>query len=134
MTRSTFSLVRILGPLAVVAALSAGAFAYTASNTVSNSAAGAGKDVVSGYAVTEVVYDLDATDPQQLDAVKFTIAPTTAGDPAATNVKIRVVSTSTNWYDCTLVATTATCTITGTVLVADMDELNVVATSMLEGI
>jgi hypothetical protein len=64
--------------LAVVVALAVGggAYAFTASNTVPASTAGAGSGAVSGYTVTNLHYALDATTPTNIDSLTFTITPT----------------------------------------------------------
>jgi hypothetical protein len=63
--------------VAVVAALAigGGAYAFTASNTVPASTAGAGSGAVSGYTVTNLHYALDATTPSNIDSLTFTISP-----------------------------------------------------------
>ena len=64
--------------LAVVVALAVGggAYAFTASNTVPASTAGAGSGAVSGYTVTELHYVLNAATPTNIDSLTFTITPT----------------------------------------------------------
>jgi hypothetical protein len=115
----------------VVLVLAGSAYAFAAANTIADSAAGYKDAAVSGYAVTGVVYDLDATDPTTVDAIKFSISPTT-GDVVAAIVKIQTVDAGT-WKDCTLAAGTApamavTCTY-GALELADITALNVVASS-----
>ena len=63
--------------VAVVVALAIGgaAYAFTASNTVPLSTAGAGTGAVSGYTVTNLHYVLDATTPANIDSLTFTISP-----------------------------------------------------------
>jgi hypothetical protein len=63
--------------LAVVAslAIAGGAYAFTASNTVSTSNVGAGAGTVSGYTVTNLHYGLNATTPANIDSLTFVIAP-----------------------------------------------------------
>ena len=69
---------RTLGVGLAATILAAGAYAYTASNTVQLSRAGDGAGVISGYSVTAVQYTLDATDPTLIDKVGFTLdAPAT---------------------------------------------------------
>lgn len=102
-----------------------GSSALTASNTVPASQAGDGAGAITGYTVTDVSYDLNATNPQNIDEVTFTLDSA----PAATSeIEVRLDSTSTNWYSCTNAAAAVTCDTTSpvaTVLLAD--ELRVVA-------
>jgi len=64
------------------------AFAFAASNTVPDSAAGYKANVVPGYTVTNLVYDLDATDPTIVDAITFDITPS-SGSAAAVSSRSR---------------------------------------------
>jgi hypothetical protein len=64
----------ILGAVIAVA-IGGGAYAFTASNTVPATTAGAGAGVVSGYTVTNLHYSLNATSPQNIDSLTFTITP-----------------------------------------------------------
>ncbi|MFN8410868.1 MAG: hypothetical protein U0Z26_00625 [Anaerolineales bacterium] len=106
-------------------------YAFAAANTVQDSAAGYKANVVPGYTITNIVYDLDATDPTLVDAIKFDVAPT-SGTVVAATVKVQT-ATSGAWTDCTLVAGTApsmsaTCTY-GTLELANVTALNIVASS-----
>ena len=92
----TFDIRRFRYVAAVLAAVcvAAGAYAFTASNTVPATTAGSGSQTISGYTVTNVAYTLNSTTPTDMDAVAFTL------DKAAGTVKAQVVSGGT-WYDCT---------------------------------
>lgn len=104
--------------------LSASVYAFAAANTVPDTEAGAGTGTISGYTVSNVTYTLDSTDPQQLDSVAFDIS----GNADPSTVKVQLISNTGTWYDCTVgVAPNWSCTITDTLLVSDMDQLNVVA-------
>lgn len=105
----------------VIIALSGFTFAYAAANTVNSSYAGDGVGTVSGYNVTNVVYNLNAINPANIDSVSFTL------NAAANLVKIRLVSASTTWYNCNT-GTAITCTTAGAT-VAAADTLQVVASS-----
>ena len=99
-------------------------FAATASNTVPGTKAGEGSSAISGYVVSSVQYVLNATDPSNLDSVKFAL------DSTATTVKVRLVSSTSNFYACTYATSIWTCPTTSpqvTVLAAN--ELQVIATS-----
>jgi hypothetical protein len=63
--------------VAVVAAMviAGGAYAFTAANTVPNSTVGAGAGTVSGYTVSLLHYNLNATTPGNIDSLTFTITP-----------------------------------------------------------
>src|SRR3990170_6172670 len=93
---------KILLIVLVVLVLASSAYAFAAANTVDPSAAGYAATVVSGYTITDIVYDLDAADPTIVDAITFNISPTTGSVVAA----IAKVQTATGgaWTNCTLVA------------------------------
>lgn len=98
------------------------AFAFAASNTVPATRAGEGVSVTAGYTVTNVVYNLNATTPSNIDSVTFTL------NAAASTVKIRLVTTGT-YYNCTNVGLNWTCNTTAPqATVAAADELRVIAT------
>jgi len=114
-----------------VLVIAAGAYAFAAQNTVADSAAGYKASVVPGYTVTNIVYDLDATDPTVVDAITFDIAPT-SGTVVAAIVKVQTAAAG-SWTDCTLVAGVApsmdvTCTY-GSLALEDITALNIVASS-----
>jgi hypothetical protein len=107
--------------------LSSGVYAFAAANVVPESGAGQGAGDISGYTVSNVTYTLDSTDPQELDAVDFDLAAT-AGAGTPTSVQVQMDSSGGTWYSCTAGTPPAySCTVTDTLLVADMDSLNVVA-------
>ena len=115
----------------VVISIAGGAYAFAAQNTVPNSAGGYAASTVSGYTVSNIVYDLDATDPTVVDAITFSIAPS-SGSAAAALVKIQTADGGV-WTDCSLTAGTppamnVTCTF-GSLPLEDVTALNVVASS-----
>lgn len=71
----------------VAAAFGIGTYAFTASNTVPATSAGAGSGAISGYAITNVAYGLNGTTPTEIDQVTFTIAPA-----AASTVRIQLAA------------------------------------------
>lgn len=96
---------RMLNPRTVailVLALMIGAISYSfaAANIVPESGAGDGSETISGYTVTNVKYTLNSTNPANIDAVTFDLAPT-AGADAPTTVKVKLVSTGSTYYSCT---------------------------------
>ena len=124
----TFDIRRFRYVAAVIAAVcvAAGAYAFTASNTVPATTAGSGSQTISGYTVTNVAYTLNSTTPTNMDAVAFTL------DKAAGTVKAQVVSGGT-WYDCTNGGSgnnwTCDTTVGTQATVSGADQLSVVATS-----
>ena len=92
MTIDTRKLRYVVAALAAVA-VAAGAYAFTASNTVPATNAGSGSNTISGYAVSNVAYALNAADPTKVDSVSFTL------DKAAGTVKAQIQSGGT-WFDC----------------------------------
>lgn len=116
--RLRYLLVAILAVLVAV-----GAYAFTATNTVGNSAVGSGSQTISGYDITNISYHLNATDPSKLDSVTFAMTPTTA-----TVVKIRLTAAG-SWYTCANSAGSVTCDTTSPQAdPASPDSLTVVAT------
>jgi hypothetical protein len=95
--------IRLLLVLVLVVLAATGAYVFTASNTVPGTNAGSGSGVISGYTISSVAYNLNASNPNNIDTTTFTIAPTTAG-----TVKIQLVSGGT-WYDCTNTAGSVSC-------------------------
>ncbi|HEY8703820.1 MAG TPA: hypothetical protein VIL98_03630 [Gaiellaceae bacterium] len=86
--------------------LASAAYAFTAANTVPGTQAGSGSGTISGYTATAVTYTLNATTPTNIDAVAFTISPTTTAA-----VKIQLAAAGT-WYSCTNTAGSVSCTTT----------------------
>lgn len=78
------------------------AYAFTASNTVPATTAGAGAGAVSGYTVTNIHYVLDATTPANIDSLTFTISPAVPSAGGGTVTVAAALSTGgpTN-YTCT---------------------------------
>jgi len=71
---------RFLGAAALVAILMFAGSAYTNANTFAiEPKAGAGSQAISGYDISNVHYDLNATDPQNIDSIDFELD----GEPAA---------------------------------------------------
>ncbi|GAB4459278.1 MAG: hypothetical protein HRF47_18600 [Chloroflexota bacterium] len=98
------------------------AFAFAATNTVPGTYAGEGAGTVSGYTVTNVVYNLNATNASNIDSVSFTL------NAAASTVKVRLVTTG-SFYNCTNTSGfNWTCNTTAPqATVAAADELRVIA-------
>jgi len=76
---SLFGLPKIAALAAVALALGGGAYAFTASNTVSSAPAGMGDSgAVSGYTASSVVWTPDSTNPSNIQKVAFTLNTVTA--------------------------------------------------------
>lgn len=113
---------KVLFVVVIAVVLAVSAYAFAAANTVPDTQAGAGSGTISGYTVSNVVYNLNASDPTLLDSVEFTL------DAAATSVQIKLVAAGSTWYGCTNVLNDWTCDTTSPAQsVATMDELEVVA-------
>ncbi|MFZ5882044.1 MAG: hypothetical protein ACOY0R_21950 [Chloroflexota bacterium] len=125
---------KVLLVVLVVIVVAASAYAFAAANTVPDSAAGYKANTVPGYTVTNIVYDLDATDPTLVDLITFDISPT-SGDVVAAIVKVQTAAAG-SWTNCTLAAGTppameVTCTY-GALELEDVTALNIVASSSLD--
>ena len=98
------------------------AYAFTAANTVPGSSAGAGSGAITGYTASSVTYTLNATNPQNLDQVAFTISPSTTA-----TVKAQLVSGG-SWYSCANSSGSVTCATTSPqATAATANQLTVVA-------
>jgi hypothetical protein len=108
------------GILAVLV-IAGGAYAFTASNTVPSTSAGSGAGVVSGFAVTNLHYALNATTPTNIDSLTFTITP---GVPSTSSGKVVISaalsSGGPNAYTCSTdtAGTLVTCSTTSPQLTA----------------
>jgi hypothetical protein len=113
--------IRTIVMLGVVVIVGAGTYAFTASNTVTAKAAGSGSGAISGFTVSAVSYSLNATNPQNIDSVNFTISP-------ATTSLVKASLDGTNWYSCTNTAGSVACASTAPqATVATASSLTVVA-------
>jgi hypothetical protein len=98
--------IRYLAIFAIVLILAGATYAFAAANTVPTSKAGDGSGVISGYAVSVIHYNLNATTPTTIDSVTFTLDTAPA---ANSTLKIKLVSAGTTWYSCTNSGTAVTC-------------------------
>src|SRR5687768_11993087 len=85
---------------------SAVSVAFTAANTVPETKAGDGSGVITGYAVSSVVYTLNAASPQNIDAVAFSVD---SAPIAGSKLRVKLVSAGATWYTCTNVGAAVTC-------------------------
>ena len=115
---------RLASLLVIPAMLTGGAYAFTAANTTPATKAGDGSGVISVYTITSVKYNLNATDPRNIDSVTFN---TNVAPQAGSTMKIKLVAAGATWYTCTNVATVLTCATTAPQATAALaDELRVV--------
>jgi hypothetical protein len=91
-----------LGLVVVVAAVAVGAYAFTASNTITDGGqAGVGHATITGYDVTNVIYTQDSVDPSTWSFVDFDLSAD------ATEVQVKLDDNSggglpsSGWVDCT---------------------------------
>lgn len=121
-TRRRFERRALVAACSLVAVLSVAGYAFTASNTVPNATLGQGSNTISGYTVSSVAYNLNASNPANLDSVSFTISPATA-----TTVKIQLAAAG-SWYSCTNSSGSVSCATTSPqATAATATALNVVA-------
>jgi hypothetical protein len=109
---------RSVGRFATVFVLSgaivAGTYAFTAANTVPDTKAGDGAGTVTGYVLSSVHYNLNATNPANIDSVQFTLD---SAPVAGSTIKAQLFPAG-SWYTCTATGTSATCTTTGATVLA----------------
>ncbi len=107
----------------LVLALSGFTYAFAAANIMpADSYAGDGSTVISGYTVTDVKYNLNATNPSNIDSVTFNL------DAPASSASVKLVTTGLWSTPCTFDGTgmIVTCLTPGVTVLA-ADSLQVVA-------
>lgn len=113
--------ITIIMAVLIALVIGGGVYAFTASNTVPNTTAGSGSGTVSGYTVSNLHYNLNATTPNNIDSLTFTITPAV---PSAGSGKVTISATLSaggpNTYTCTTdtAGTTVTCPTTSPQLTA----------------
>lgn len=134
---------KVLMVIMLVFVLIGSSYAFAAANTIEVSNAGQGDVPVSGYEISDLVYNLNATDPTKVDTIVFNVTPDAAGvTKNAAEVVYLLADSSAAWIQCTVGAPTApavapavgaTCDYTKAVTLAmvDVDTTNVVASSTL---
>lgn len=101
---------------------SGSSYAMTSSNTFASAPpkSGSGTGAISGFAVSNVHYELEAINPTAYSAVTFDL------DGIAGEVRAKVLGTATTFSTCSVTTGTSwTCPITNTV--AESDSLTVIA-------
>ncbi|TAK81165.1 MAG: hypothetical protein EPO16_00050 [Dehalococcoidia bacterium] len=63
----------------------------------------------SGYTASAIDYTLNGTNPSNIDAVAFTL---NSAPPTGSTIKVKLVSSGSDWYTCSNVTTAVTCTTT----------------------
>jgi hypothetical protein len=77
---------RVAGALVLGLLVATAVNALVASNTVPSTEAGSGSGTISGYTVSAVQYNLNSTNPANIDSVQFTL------NAAATTVRVKLES------------------------------------------
>jgi hypothetical protein len=112
-----------LGTAMVLVLLASGSsYAMTSSNTFAGAPpkSGSGTGAISGFAISDVRYELDAANPTMYSAVTFDL------DGTAGDVRAKVLGTATTFSTCSVTTGASwTCPITNTV--AESDSLTVIA-------
>ena len=112
----------VLLVLFIVASSTFVTYAFASTNTGPSPVSGEGVSAISGYEVTNVSYHSDS-DPSRIDSVSFTL------NAAANFVKIKLIASQTNWYDCNpLSGNDWVCDTTGA-SIKSADQLTVVASN-----
>lgn len=101
--------------------------AFTAANSVGATKRGEGAGEISGYRISDVHYNLNSLNPEDIDSVTFRLDSAPA---VGSTIKIRLVSGGTEWYACSVPESpevTVTCPTTSpAATLAQTDELTVV--------
>lgn len=92
----------------LLAGLAAGVYSSTASSTVPAGRAGDGSGAITGYTVSNLLYNLDATSPQHIDSVTATLS---AAPAAGSTIKLGLAGSTgaTTWYTCSASGSSLTC-------------------------
>lgn len=104
-------------------------FGFAAANVVPKSAGGEASAAISGYTTSNVHYNLNAANPEQLDSVQFALAPLIPGTQDPTVVKAKVVTAASyanGVYDSNASVWVVTPTVT--TMISETDFLSVIAT------
>ena len=102
------SIGRLSTVLVLSGAIVAGTYAFTAANTVPASKAGDGSGAVTGYTVSTIHYNLNATTPSNVDSVTFNLD---SAPVAGSTISVQLAAAG-SWYSCSNVAAAVTCATT----------------------
>ena len=124
MTTTLFMRPRLALVALLAVVLAAASYAFAAANTVPGSTAGSGTGAVSGYTASSVSYTLN-TDPSKVDAITFTLSPT-----STSAVKVKYTNAG-SWSTCTNDGSGhITCDYSGSpIALSAIDNLTIVAVS-----
>ncbi len=117
-----FKNMKVILVLVAILVLAVVVYAFAAANTVPATKAGDGSGAITGYTVSNIVYNLNGTDPSTLDSVAFDLSA------PAVQAQVQLVTGGT-WYSCTISGGTAVTCNTAGLTVSSIDQLRVVATS-----
>ncbi len=120
MKKQKFIKLAILLLIAII--VSASTYAFAAANTVPTSKAGGGSGAISGYVVSSVHYNLNASNPSTIDSIIFTLD---TAPKAGSTIKIKLLAAGSTWYTCTNISTAVTCSSLSVSLLS-VDSLEVV--------
>ena len=117
---------RMLAAGSIAALMGLAGSAFTAGNTMpADTQAGDGATAITGYTVSAVHYELNETNPENIDAVTFTLNST---PPVGSTMTIQLAEAG-DWYSCTNLAAVLTCPTTDTQATVDgSDNLRVIVT------
>jgi len=129
MQKRNRKILTLLGTLVAMLLLATAAYAFTAANVVSTTTAGDGHNTITGYTISNVVYTLDNTSPQNIASWQFDLGDAVSGVGAtASSVRSKLVSSSGTYTACVHGAFFHwTCTPATEPTVATADELRVIA-------
>ena len=86
----------LMTAMAGASVMAVGGMAYTAANTVPGTVAGSGTGAVSGYVISTIVYNVNGTDPRNVDSITFGYSP---GSPDPTRARVSSDG-GTTWFNC----------------------------------
>jgi hypothetical protein len=90
---------------AAILGLAGATFGFTAGTVIPASRAGDGTGTISGYSATKIQYNLDASNPQQIDTVTVTLNV----PPAAGSTMKAQLAGGGGWYSCSSAGLIVTC-------------------------
>lgn len=127
---------KVLLIVLAILVVAASAYAFAAANTVPDSNVGYGDSTVSGYTVSDIVYNYNATAPTTLDSIAFVLTSDGLLNTAKPEVQIStttgVAAADFATSTCVVSGTApwvATCTFDTPIDVVDVVALNVLASS-----
>ncbi len=86
----------LMTAMAGATVMAVGGMAYTAANTVPTTVAGSGSGSVSGYTISSIVYNVNASNPNNVDSITFAYSPSSP-DPTRARVS---ADGGTTWFNC----------------------------------